>query len=266
MAAAPALDALLRRDRVVTIGALGVAIALAWTYLLVMPIPDNGMAGMTMMEPMAMPWTAGYALVMVAMWALMMAAMMLPGAAPTILLVSTLARQQEARGQAPMQAGIFASGYLAVWAGFSIAAAALQWALDQMALLTGEMRLASASLAAMVLVAAGIYQWTPLKRACLTHCRSPLDVITHYWRPGPFGAFGAGIRHGLYCLGCCAVLMALLFAGGVMNLAWIAGITLLVLVEKLAPSGEIAGRVVGAALIVWGGVVLAFAISPGLSG
>jgi len=259
--AAAALDAVLKRDRLVTLGALGLAIALSWSYLLLAPMPDNGMGGMTMMEPMAMPWSAEFALLMVVMWALMMAAMMLPAAAPTILLVAALARKQEARGQAPMQAGIFSAGYLAIWAGFSLAAAALQWALDEMAMLTSGMQVASAVLSGTIVVAAGIYQWTPLKRTCLSHCRSPLDAITHFWRPGRAGAFGAGFRHGLYCLGCCAVLMALLFAGGIMNLAWIAGITLLVLVEKLAPAGDTVSRLVGVALAVWGGVTIANALA-----
>jgi predicted metal-binding membrane protein len=260
MSTVPAFDAVLRHDRLVTIGALGIAIILAWGYLLLMPTPDNGMAGMAMMEPMAMPWSWDYALLMVGMWALMMAAMMLPGAAPTILLVAALARRQEAQGQAPMRAGVFAWGYLAVWTSFSIAAAALQWALDQMAMLTSDMAVASAMVAGLIVAVAGVYQWTPLKRACLTHCRSPIDAITHYWRAGVFGAFSAGVRHGLYCLGCCAVLMGLLFAGGIMNLAWIAGITVLVLAEKVAPGGQILSRAIGAALVIWGGVAIAFAI------
>jgi predicted metal-binding membrane protein len=261
MTADSAFDAVLRHDRLVTMGALGLAIVLAWTYLLVMPMPDSGMAGVSMMGPMAMPWSWDYALLMVAMWTLMMAAMMLPGATPTILLVSALARRQEAQEQAPMRAGVFALGYLTVWTAFSLAAAALQWALDQMAMLTSDMAIASAVVAGSIVAAAGLYQWTPLKRTCLTHCRSPIDVITHYWRPGAFGALGAGVRHGLYCLGCCAVLMALLFAGGIMNLAWIAAITVVVLAEKVAPGGEILSRAIGAALLVWGGVAVGLALS-----
>jgi predicted metal-binding membrane protein len=261
MGVAAARDAVLKRDRLVTVLALGLAIALSWSYLLLTPMPDNGMGGMAMAEPMAMPWSADYALLMVAMWALMMAAMMLPAAAPTILLVAALARQQEARGQAPMRAGIFAAGYLAIWVTFSLTAAGVQWALDQMAMLTTDMKVASTVLSGVILVAAGLYQWTPLKRTCLTHCRSPVDAITHYWRAGAFGAFGAGLQHGLFCLGCCAVLMALLFAGGIMNLGWIAGITLLVLVEKVAPAGDIVSRAVGVTLTVWGGIAVGAALS-----
>jgi predicted metal-binding membrane protein len=261
MSAAAALNGVLKRDRLVTVVALGLAIALSWSYLLLVPMPDNGMGGMAMMEPMAMPWSADYALLMVVMWGLMMAAMMLPAAAPTILLVVALARRQDAQGQARLHAGFFAAGYLTVWIVFSLAAATLQWSADRMAMLTSEMRVASGVLSGVILLMAGIYQWTPLKRTCLRHCRSPLDAITHFWRPGTFGAFGAGFRHGLYCLGCCAALMALLFAGGIMNLAWIAGLALLIMVEKVAPAGDIVSRVAGVGLTIWGGVAIATALS-----
>jgi predicted metal-binding membrane protein len=191
----------------------------------------------------------------------MMAAMMLPAAAPTILLVVALARRQEAQGQAPLQAGFFAAGYLTVWIAFSLAAAALQWSADRMAMLTPDMRAASTVLSGAILLAAGIYQWTPLKRTCLSHCRSPVDAIARFWRPGKSGAVGAGVRHGLYCLGCCAALMGLLFAGGIMNLAWIASLALLILVEKVAPAGDVVSRAVGVALTAWGGVAIASAFS-----
>ena len=208
-----------------------------------------------------MPWSTDYALLMVVMWALMMAAMMLPAAAPAVLLVAALARRKEAQSQSPMQTGFFAAGYLIVWILFSFTAASLQWSADQMAMLTSDMRVASAVLSGVIFLTAGIYQWTPLKRTCLSHCRSPLDAITHFWRPGKFGALGAGFRHGLYCLGCCAALMGLLFAGGIMNLGWIAGLTLLVFVEKVAPAGDIVGRVTGVALATWGGVAIVTAFS-----
>jgi predicted metal-binding membrane protein len=235
-------------------------IALSWSYLLLVPMPDNGMGGMAMMEPMAMPWSPDYALLMFAMWALMMAAMMLPAAAPTILLVAALARRQETQAQAPVQAGFFAAGYLTVWIGFSLAAAALQWSADRMAMLTPDMRVASTVLSGAILLTAGIYQWTPLKRTCLSHCRSPVDAIARFWRPGKLGALGAGFRHGLYCLGCCTALMGLLFAGGIMNLAWIAGLALLILVEKVAPGGDVVSRMVGVGLAIWGGVAIAAAL------
>jgi predicted metal-binding membrane protein len=160
-----------------------------------------------------------------------------------------------------MRAGVFALGYLAVWTAFSLAAAALQWALDQVAMLSSDMAITSAVVAGAIVAVAGLYQWTPLKRTCLTHCRSPIDAITHYWRAGVFGAFSAGVRHGLYCLGCCVVLMALLFAGGIMNLAWIAGIAVLVLIEKVTPWGEALSRIVGVMLLIWGGTAIVLAIS-----
>ncbi len=258
------LDALLKRDRALALGALALAVGLAWAYLVLGPAMTDTMPGMdmsAMTEPMPVPWTPFYAALMLAMWAAMMVAMMLPAAAPTILLVSALARRQEATGAAPMRAGSFTLGYLGVWGAFSIGATALQWALDQAALMTPAMRVASVVAAGSVLMAAGLYQWTPLKRSCLTHCRSPLDVITRYWRPGALGAISAGARHGLYCLGCCAMLMVLLFVGGIMNLAWIAGIAALVLAEKTFPGGERISRAVGAVLVVWGGLTVAMAFA-----
>ena len=255
----PVIDvvgAILRRDRAVTIAGLCLAIGLAWIYLILMPMPDNGMGGMVMLEPMPVAWTVYYALLMFVMWVVMNAAMMLPGAAPAILLVAALARHQDARGKAPVSAGAFALGYLAVWTGFSALAVALQWRLDQMALMDSNIAMASVKLAGTLLVAAGVYQWTPLKRTCLTHCRSPLDVITRYWLPGRVGALSAGVRHGLYCAGCCGFLMALLFVGGVMNLAWVAAVSVLVLGEKLAPGGQLLSWLIGVGLVIWGSLVL----------
>src|SRR5437773_464405 len=135
----------------------------------------------------------------------------------------------------------------------------LEWGLDEAGLLSDTMALASRMLAAAVLIAAGIYQWTPLKEACLRHCRSPLDFLLFHWREGGLGALTSGLGHGAYCLGCCWMLMALLFVGGIMNLAWIAAIALLVLIEKTLPGGDWMGRIIGAVLVAWGAVALAMA-------
>ncbi len=186
----------------------------------------------------------------------MMAAMMLPSAAPMILLYATIARRRSERGESATAAGVFAFGYLAVWSVFSLAATALQHELEKAALLSPMMEATSITLAGAVLIAAGLYQWTPLKQACLRYCRSPLDFLLAYWRPGAPGAFLMGLRHGAVCLGCCWLLMLLLFAGGVMNLAWIAGIAVFVLVEKLSPAGHWIGRAAGALLVAWGGATL----------
>ena len=135
---------------------------------------------------------------------------------------------------------------------FAAAATLLQWWLDAVGLLSETMALASMVAAAAVLIAAGIYQWTPLKQACLRHCRSPLEFLLFHWRDGPAGAFASGVRHGAFCLGCCWMLMALLFVGGIMNLAWIGGIALLVLAEKVLPWGGWTGRATGVVMIAWG--------------
>ncbi|MGE3784761.1 MAG: DUF2182 domain-containing protein, partial [Alphaproteobacteria bacterium] len=221
----------LRHDRAVVLGALAFVVVLAWVYLLLgagMTMPamdmDGGMAGGRTMDMgggqmMAMPpgWTPGYGLVVFVMWAVMMVAMMLPSAAPVTLLVATIARKRaEAGGRVGLSTGLFVAGYLGVWIAFSAIATLLQWRLNLAGLLSPAMALASALAAGIVLIAAGIYQWTPLKQACLRHCRSPFEFLMFHWRDGTGGALMSGARHGLYCLGCCWMLMALLFVGGIM--------------------------------------------------
>jgi len=203
------------------------------------------------------PWTMGYAVLVLGMWAVMMAAMMLPSAAPMILFYGTIARGRRARGDLTVGSGVFAGGYLLVWAAFSLAAVGLQFVAEQAALLSPMMEMTSIGLSGVLLIAAGLYQWTPLKQACLRRCRSPLEFVMTQWREGVRGAFVMGLKHGAYCLGCCWLLMMLLYVGGVMNLGWIAGLALFVLVEKLAPAGHWLGRAAGAGLIVWGGATLA---------
>lgn len=255
MTAGTLLESALRRERLLVTAGLLLVVALSWAYLL------SGAGMMEEMGDMLMPmssgpWTPGHALIVLVMWAVMMAAMMLPSAAPMILLHATLARRRSERGEPAVTSGAVAAGYLAVWAAFSGAATLLQYGLEQAALLSPMMQTTSRVLAGGVLVAAGLYQWTPLKQACLRHCRSPLDFVMTYWRPGARGAFAMGLRHGAVCVGCCWLLMLLLFVGGVMSLAWIAGIALFVLVEKLSPAGHWLGRAAGVLLVAWGGAVL----------
>src|SRR5436305_3466803 len=254
--------AALRHDRAVVLGSLALVVALAWAWLLVgagidMEEMDMG-AGQRML--MRRDGSLGSGLVVFAMWAVMMAAMMLPSVAPVTLLVANIARQRAAKGGA-FGAGtaLFVLGYLVVWVGFAGLATLLQWGLDEAGLLSDTMALANRLVAAAVLVAAGVYQITPLKEACLRHCRSPLDFLLFHWREGGLAALKSGVGHGAYCLGCCWMLMALLFVGGIMNLAWIAAIALLVLIEKTLPGGSWMGRVVGAVLVAWGAVALAMA-------
>lgn len=259
-----ALERLLRRDRAITLAGLAILSALAWAYLLDgarmgaaeldMSMADAGMnmADMVGMVPAA--WGIQTWLLIIAMWWVMMIAMMTPSAAPTILLYARVhrhAQQQAANGLAPT--GAFAAGYLLVWMGFSLGAAILHWGLERVGLVSA-MTMGSQSrwLSGGVLIAAGLYQLSPLKHACLSHCRAPASFLAKHWRPHATGALRLGALHGAYCVGCCWMLMALLFVGGVMNLFWIAALAILVLVEKLLPPGRFAGLGAGAVLITWG--------------
>ncbi len=261
------LSTILRHERAVVLGALLAATLLAWTYLLAgagMPMAGSDMAGMDMsamagsadsMTMMPPHWSLGYAIMMFLMWAIMMVAMMLPSAAPAVLLAAALMRQRG--GSTPFgPTGLFVAGYLAIWFGFSLIATLMQWGLDQAGLLSPEMTSLSVALSGGLLIATGLYQWTPWKRACLTQCRSPFELMTRYWNRGQFGPMLAGVRHGLFCLGCCWMIMVLLFVGGIMNIMWIAGLAVLVALEKLLPAGPRVSRVIGALLIVAGAIIL----------
>lgn len=188
------------------------------------------------------------------MWAVMMAAMMLPSAAPVMLLVVGTYRRRGDRSR-PLTA-LFAAGYLLAWTAFSGLAAVTQLLLHRAAVLSASMASQSAVVGGAILIVVGVYQWLPLKQACLTRCRSPLGFLTQEWREGAAGALVMGARHGLYCVGCCSALMAMLFVAGVMNLLWVAAIAAFVFLEKLAPYGARVGRVAGALLVVWGVWVL----------
>src|SRR5579883_2075663 len=234
------LRKIVRDERLPVLAGLAAAIFLAWGYLL-LGAGIAGMKGGKAMMPMRPEWSPGYAALVFIMWAVMMAAM---------LLVARVAGRRAGGGPAARAdpkpaAALFVLGYLAVWSGFAAAATALQWLLDTAGLLSPAMALGNAVMAGGVLVAAGLYQWTPLKAACLRHCRSPLDFLLFHWRDGAFGMLASGARHGLFCLGCCWMLMALLFVGGVMSLAWVGTLALLVLIEKTLPWGGRMSRITG---------------------
>jgi predicted metal-binding membrane protein len=253
----------LRHDRVVVLASLGSVVLLAWSYLLLgagmqMEMMDMGGGQMMAMLP---EWTPGYGLLVFVMWAVMMVAMMLPSAAPVTLLVASIARKRAATGgKRGRPTPLFVAGYLSVWFAFAAAATLLQWRLEAAELVFDTMALASMAASGGVLIAAGIYQWTPLKQACLRRCRSPLEFLLFHFRDGARGALASGMRHGVFCLGCCWMLMALLFVGGVMNLAWIGGIALLVLIEKVLPWGGWMGRATGVLMVVWGAATLATSV------
>jgi predicted metal-binding membrane protein len=249
------LEATLRRDRaVLAIGLLGTA-ALAWAYVARMAAAPAGAMSSMAMPVLAAAGTPGLGW-LVGMWAVMMVAMMLPSAAPTILLFAGVSRRRRQQGRPAVPVALFTLSYLLVWTVYAAAAATVQWKLHHLTLLSPTMASASPILAGGLLIAAGLYQWMPLKGACLSHCRSPLGFFSTEWREGTRGALLMGLRHGSFCVGCCWLLMALLFVAGVMNLVWIAAIAGFVLLEKLVRGGELLGRVAGAGLVLWGVWVL----------
>jgi predicted metal-binding membrane protein len=263
------LEAVLRRDRAIIIGAVGLLTLLAWTDL-VWLADDMSMGGMDMtgfrmipagqglMMPVSEPWKPvefGYVLVM---WVVMMIGMMTPSVAPMILIYARVGRQAVIDGKPFAASTWFAGGYLLAWCAFSLVATSAQWMLERAALLTPMMASANDLLGGIVLIAAGLYQWTPLKEACLFNCQAPLTFIMRHggFRGDPRGALTLGLRHGLYCVGCCWALMLLLFVGGVMNLFWIAALGVLVLLEKVMPYGQIIARLAGGLFMVAGGWTL----------
>ncbi|EDQ05738.1 hypothetical protein DSM14862_02722 [Sulfitobacter indolifex] len=250
------LERLLHRDQVLVAIGLATVTLLSWGYLLT----GAGMEMPAMSAPMqtaqASGWSPAQTGLMFIMWWVMMVAMMLPSAAPMILLFSSVAKRASRRAST----SFFVSGYILVWGGFSVVATLMQWQLTQIGLLDG-MRANSQMLAGLLLLVAGIYQLTPAKSACLKHCQSPLQFVTGHWRPGPRGALLMGLQHGGYCLGCCWALMALLFVGGVMNLAWIGALAAYVLIEKAIPQWRYTGAVSASLLITAGAVLLALAVS-----
>ena len=246
------LEAVLRRDRGVVLASLAVLTALAWGYLFLLA---QGMhMSASAMVDMAPSWTVGEFSLMFVMWTVMMTGMMTPSAAPIILIYACVGRQAALQGRPLAATGFFAGGYLLAWTVFSLAAAAAQWTLHRGLLLTPMMASASAAFSGGVLIAAGLYQWTPAKDACLRQCRAPLSFIEQHggFRRTGLGSLVIGFRHGLYCIGCCWVLMALLFAVGVMNMVWIAVLTMFVLAEKIIPAGRWMPRISGTMLAAWG--------------
>ena len=251
-----ALESVLRRDRVVVGAALAALVIVAWLYLVYLAAamshmaPD--MASMPGVATAMRPWSGLDVVALTAMWIIMMVAMMTPAAAPMILVFATIYRRRAAQSRPAIPIAVFLLGYLAVWTAFSVVAALAQAALHAAAMLSPMMAAESPLLVGGLLVVAGLFQLTPLKRACLATCRSPISFVMTRWREGRWGAFAMGVRHGLYCLGCCWALMLLLFAAGVMNLLWVAVIAVGVLIEKVVPRGDLVGRVAGVVLFVVG--------------
>jgi len=242
---------LLRRQRAMILAAIWVLTGLAWLYLWRL---GNSMAT-EMSMPMMLPWQPMEFVLMFVMWAVMMVAMMAPSVAPMVLAFAAVQRNRAQRSQPFVASGFCLAGYLTAWAAFSAAATLVQWGLHAATVLNPHTQTVSPWLGGAFLLATGIYQITPAKNACLRHCRSPLDFLGHHWRDGRGGAFVVGLHHGLYCIGCCWLLMVLLFVGGVMNLLWVAAIAVFVLLEKVVPKGRLVVYA-GAGLMIVGGVAL----------
>jgi predicted metal-binding membrane protein len=263
------LEVVLRRNRLIVAVALGAIAALAWAYVVWLAVDMrmdgadmNGLrmipAGRGMMAPATAPWTAVEFTFVFLMWAVMMVGMMAPSAAPMVLMYARVGQQGRLAGKQLAATGWFAAGYFLAWVGFSLAATVVQWVLEREALLDARMASPSRLLGALVLIAAGIYQWTPLKNACLVQCQSPFRFLMSHggFRSTIRGCLRLGLVHGIYCVGCCWALMALLFVVGIMNVLWIALLALLVLLEKLTPRGRWIARIAGALFIGAGAAML----------
>jgi len=241
----------------VIVAALAAVVALAWLYLFREAADmKTVMAGMD--RAMVMPAKNAFDLLLLfAMWSVMMVGMMLPSVAPVILTFARINRNRRTRGEPYAPVALFTAGYLLAWGGFSVAATLVQAGLERAALLSPmDMTTDSRLLGGVLFLAAGLYQFTPVKLACLRVCRSPIDFVLNHWRDGAVGALRMGLAHGLYCLGCCWVLMLLLFVGGVMNLLWVAILGTAVLAEKLS-TGPWIGRIGGGLLLACGVWLLA---------
>jgi predicted metal-binding membrane protein len=258
------LELLFRRDRRIVIGAIVVLTALAWIYLIwltrsismagssVPEMPGTGISAAV--TPILRAWTASDFIFIFLMWAIMMVGMMTPSATPMILIHARIARQAAQEGRPIAATAWFVSGYLLSWTAFSFIAAIAQGALERVAWLTPMMAAASNKAGGVVLIVAGVYQFTPLKNNCLSHCQSPFAFIQANggFKRGMGASIQLGMRHGIYCIGCCWTLMALLFVGGVMNILWIAAIAIHILIEKAVPAGNAIARVAGAGLALAG--------------
>jgi predicted metal-binding membrane protein len=236
------------RERTFVLSGLCLITTLSWAYLWYL-------AG----DPLAMcmvnmnPWSLADLSALFAMWAVMMVGMMVPSAVPMILAFAAINRSRRAKSLSYVSTSTFVLGYVTAWTGFSIAATIAQEVLHSAALVSSMGVATSRAFGALVLIVTGLFQWTPLKNACLRHCRSPIGFLLTEWRDGKRGAFQMGLHLGAYCVGCCWLLMMLLFVAGVMNLWWVSAITAFVLFEKVAPAGLWVARVTGILLLLWGG-------------
>ena len=255
------IESLLKRDRVlVVVGILLIAV-LAWAYTAYASY-DMQSIGVVMGMPKTGSWSTVDWGSMFLMWTVMMTAMMVPTAAPMVLVFTAVNRKRQEQRRPFVPTSVFMSGYIAVWCGFAAAATVANWALHsngQLDIMLGTTT--SSYVGGVILVVSGIFQWSSLKYACLSHCRSPLSFLMTDWKEGIGGALMMGLKHGSYCVGCCWALMVLLFVLGVMNLVWIAALTAFVLLEKVLPRGQTISRASGICLLTWGSLMLSGVIA-----
>jgi len=244
------------RDRAVILFGLAGVCILSWIYLFWMVYDMNANPATCWMHMISTSWTAKYFFLTLVMWVIMMVAMMVPSVTPMVLIFATVQRKRASSGRLFVPAWLFLGGYLAIWSAFSLAATLAQWGLHAAALLSPATLTVGPVAGGVLMVLAGVYQWTPWKNACLRHCVSPLGFLTEEWRDGRGGAFIMGLRHGLFCTGCCALLMALLFVAGVMNLLWVAALGAIVLIEKLVPATRVTTSAFGVIFIAAGAALL----------
>jgi len=245
------VETVLKRDRLIVLSGLAIIVGLAWAYMVYLALDMQKMT-MEMTMPRMQMWGIVDFGMMFIMWSVMMVAMMIPSATPMILTFATLKRQRQKEQSPLLPIALFVLGYLIIWFTFSALATVAQWVLHSTALLSPMMVSSSPILGGVLLVAAGVFQWTPLKHACLGHCRTPIGYFMTEWQEGNRGALMMGLQHGKFCTGCCWLTMALLFVAGVMNLLWVAVIAGFVLIEKIAPAGGWVSRVAGLLLVGWG--------------
>lgn len=246
----------LKRDQFFVFLGLVLLAVIAWVYILHLNSAMSSESMDSMISDVVMPqmnqWDIRDVAAIAIMWSVMMIAMMLPSAAPMILIFSTVNRKRQLLGNPFVPTWIFLSGYLLVWIGFSLIAAGGQWSLHNLSLISPGMKIINPLISGIVLIAAGIYQFTPIKDICLKNCHSPLGFIMGSWRDGKSGALFMGLKHGKYCVGCCWAFMILLFVGGVMNLLWVSIIAIFVFIEKAIQGYHWLSKVAGVLLVVWG--------------
>lgn len=248
------LEYLLKRDRFVIISGLFFITLLSWLYIIYLyrQMVYMDMNALFFAMPMTPHWAATDFILLFLMWIVMMIAMMTPSVAPLILVFAKVNRERKLQHHPFVNTGYLITGYFLVWAVYSVAATALQWLLQQIAWLNPDMKTTNKILGGIILILTGIFQFTSLKKTCLTYCRSPLNFVLLHWKEGKQGALKMGIENGFYCLGCCWLLMVLLFVAGIMNLLWVALIALFVLAEKISPGIRWLPYVAGFALIAYG--------------